>query len=143
MRRATQHDVPAIMEALIAMKEKSPAPQMQKITPIGAELGLRHLIHEGQAAIVDGYLILFDVGGDWYCLPEQRYLIELLILKVYPTTAPVSVAIKALDKLAAMFGCCAIAAGDTQIGYMTPKYLAEGYTVLGTQLLKELNGSSP
>lgn len=128
------------MAALIKMREHSPAQQMRGITDIGAEMGLRHLIHTGQAVIEDGYLILYDVGGDWYCLPEQRYLIEILILKVYPTTQPVEVAIKALEELARQHGCWRISVGDTQVGYMARKYQAEGYTVLGTQLMKELDG---
>lgn len=142
MRFATQHEVPQIMAALRAMREKSPASQMKGITDIGAELGIRNLIHTGRAVIVEGYLILFDIGGDWYCLPEQAYLIELLILKVYPTDQPVSVAVKALEVLARQHGCWRIAVGDTQVGYMTPKYQAEGYQVLGTQLMKELHGGT-
>lgn len=83
------------------------------------------------------YLILFDVGCDWYgCMP---YLIEQLILRVYDAgSCRVEVAIAALDALAAEHGCVAIASGDTQRGKMVPLYHAAGFVTLGTQLLKVL-----
>jgi hypothetical protein len=95
---------------------------------------VRFAMAEQRAYYVDGYFIMVDEGSDWYT--DKKYLIEQIILKIHPTHAPVSVAIAALDRIREEHGCVAIAAGDTQVGYMTPHYHAAGYTTLGTQLFK-------
>jgi hypothetical protein len=135
MRKATNQDVPAIMAALLAMLPKANGRgQMAYAEPMEAELSVRHAIFQERAVIVDGYFIMFDVGSPWYT--TKRYLIEDIILKIEKTDAPVDTAIQALDVLARKYGCDAIAVGDTQIGYMTPKYINHGYATLGTQLFK-------
>lgn len=135
MRDATQHDVPAIMEALLALQAKSTAPHMALATPIDAELGVRNAIHEGRAVIAGDYFIMYDVGSPWYT--RQYVLIEEIILRISRACGSViEDALAALDELQMQHNCVAIAAGDTQIGYMLPKYIAHGYRVMGHQLLK-------
>jgi hypothetical protein len=119
------------------MLAKSPAPQMRYADLETALLYIMHIAGvQGRAWIVDGYLVLYDIGADWYS--KKPYLIEQLILKVYDTDAPVENAIAFLELRAKAHGCVMVAAGDTQVGYMTPKYQAAGYSVLGTQLYKEI-----
>lgn len=137
MRLATQHDVASIMRPLIAMLAKSPAPQMKFATPIAAEIGVRNAIHEGRGFIFGGYYVMVDVGSDWYT--DKVYLIEQIILKIDPEDKSFNVQqiVFLLDTLRERFKADAIVVGDTQIGYMTPIYQAAGYTMLGTQLIKE------
>jgi hypothetical protein len=119
------------------MLDKSPAPQMRYASLSKAmQYILGQATYEGRAWIADGYLVLYDIGSDWYT--DKVYLIEQLILKVYKTDEPVTTAIAFLEQRARLHGCVMVAAGDTQVGYMTPKYQAAGYSVLGTQLYKEI-----
>lgn len=134
MRRADLGDLPHIMSKLKWMLEVNPHGQMKYADVDIAEHYVRTSIETGFCYYVAGYFIMVDVGSDWYT--SQKYLIEQLILKIHPTTEPVSVAIRALDTIKVEKGCVAIAAGDTQVGYMTPHYIAAGYTTLGTQLFK-------
>jgi hypothetical protein len=135
MRQATAQDVPLIMEGLLAMLEESPAPQMAMATPIAAELSIRHAIHEGRTRIIDDFFIMFDIAVPWYA--ETKVLVEDIILRITMNhNTKVQVAIDALDVIAAEYGCEKIATGDTQIGYMTPKYLASGYQLMGSQFIK-------
>jgi hypothetical protein len=137
MRQAVLGDVGPIMTALLAMLAKSPAPQMRYAEPSTAAWSVRFAIKEGRGFVLGGYFIMVDIGSDWYT--PACYLIEQIILKIDPAdkTATVRDCIAALDKIADIFGCSAIAVGDTQVGYMTPLYHAAGYTTLGTQLMKE------
>lgn len=136
MRRADLFDLPVIKDALLAMLAKSPAPQM-KYGDI--DIALNYLIYDaipdGHAWVADGYLILVSKGRPWYSAEE--FLIEDLILKIGESERGVAAAIEALEVLAERFGVPLLAVGDTQIGYMTPKYEAAGFKVLGTQLYKE------
>lgn len=135
MRLATWDDERAVMGALLAMLDKSPAPQMRLADPTSARCGVRSAIHEGRAYIVGDFFIMVDQGSPWYT--SKPVLIEEIILRIsreHDTT--VEQAIAALDDIAASRGCVAIAAGDTQIGYMRPKYEARGYVPMGYQLLK-------
>lgn len=142
MRFATTEDIPLIEETLLAMLAKSPARQMKFADQGAAFAYIRQAVNVGNAYIEDGYFILVDAGRPWYSYKE--YLIEELILKIRPTTQPVTVAIKALSEIARSRGFEVVAAGDTQVGYMTPHYIAEGFTTIGTQLLKEIdNGIRP
>jgi hypothetical protein len=128
-------DLEPVMAALIAMLKKSPAPQM-KYAEIGvARRSVKLAMRSGRAFICNGFFIMVDVGSDWYT--SKCYLIEQIIVRVYPSEHKVATAIAALDEIARRFGADAIAVGDTQIGYMTPLYHAAGYTTLGTQLFKE------
>ena len=137
-RLATPGDVPDIMKALMKMLSYSPAPQMKYACPIEAELSVRHAIHEGRAVLFNGYFIMFDLGRDWYARQGVTYLIEQIILKVEKTDTPVEEAIAHLVTLAKERGASLVAAGDTQVGYMGPKYLGAGFLYLGKQYIKEL-----
>ncbi len=137
IREANDDDFQVIKQSLTHWRDKSPALHV-KLCSIGVALGnVLRAIDEGRAWMADGYFILVDVGSPWFS--SQRMLIEEIIIRVRPTTLPVSYAIDALDLIAEKLGCTAIAAGDTQIGYMTPHYHAAGYTTLGTQLMKEVS----
>ena len=139
MRLADESDCPAIERKLLWMLKANPEHQMQYADTEVAFAYVRQAMREGRAYYLDGYFIMVDVGSDWYT--SRKYLIEQIILKIHPTTSPVSVAIAALDRIREIHGCVAIAAGDTQVGYMTPHYHAAGYITLGTQLFKgEPNG---
>jgi hypothetical protein len=135
MRRGTRADYGPTMAALIRLQERAQGRgQMAHASVPAAAYSVELAIAEGRLRFVDGYAIMFDVGREWYSF--DLYLIEQIIIKVYDTDAPVEVAIDALDIIAAEYGCKAIAAGDTQVGYMTPKYINKGYAILGTQLFK-------
>lgn len=109
---------------------------MQYVDWEHAKQVLRDRAAFAQVVVNDGYMILFDVGSPWYT--TRRFLIEELILRIGPSEQGVSGAIRCLELLARSHECCAIAAGDTQVGYMVPHYQAEGFTVLGQQLFKEI-----
>lgn len=137
MRIANLGDIGAIMSRLISMLETSPAPQMKYADPAIAECYVRQAIHEQRVWFKGGYMVMVDVGSDWYS--NEEYLIEQIILKVYPDdkTATVHDAVAILDVLRKKFKCVMTIAGDTQIGYMVPVYEAAGYTYAGAQLVKE------
>ena len=139
-RQADQDDFLAALDALVKMKTKSPAPQMKYTNP---KVAFRHMMRsDTKARVVAGYFIMYDVGSPWYS--EDRFLMEDLIIRIYPTASTVEVAIDALSEIARELGCKAVIAGDTQVGYMAPKYLAKGFVTLGTQLMKEVpNGLAP
>lgn len=135
MRLATPSDVPAIMAALRDMLKISPAPQMKYADVMQAELGVRHAVHEERAVFVGDYFIMYDIGSPWYS--TSKFLIEDIILRVHSIHGnKVADAISALDELKEKHGCIAVVVGDTQIGYMAPKYIKAGYTSMGQQLLK-------
>lgn len=136
IRPATFHDLPHIMSALIKMLSYSQAPQMKFADPHAAERSVLIAINEGRAFFTGAYFIMVDVGSDWYS--DKKYLIEQLILRVYPPDGTmVYEAVDVLAELTERFSCVAVAAGDTQMGMMTPLYEARGYRRLGTQLFKE------
>jgi hypothetical protein len=130
-------------QALLRLKAKSVSAKMTMADPPTAYRGLTHFIEEGRAVEVGDYLILFDVGHVWYS--PHLHLIEELTMRFQRVhDNPVESAVAALDVLAYQHGAKAIGVGDTQIGLMTPYYLAAGYTPLGTQLFKEVSyGVSP
>jgi len=126
------------MGALVRMLSYSPAPHMRFAEEAAAEANVRERILTGVGVrFVGGYAILYDVGSPWYS--SRRYLIEDMILKVYPDdrTARVADAIAALETLRVEHGCDAIAAGDTQVGKMAPLYHDAGFQTIGVQLFKE------
>lgn len=137
LRPATLADHAVIMDALLKMLDKSPAPQMKYADENTARAHLYTAIRDGMVWFVGGYMIMVDVGSDWYS--NRKYLIEQMILKAYPfnKAATVRDAIAALDTLREHYGCVLTAVGDTQIGMMTPLYLEAGYLPVGTQLIKE------
>lgn len=125
-----------VEQSLLSMQRNSPAPQMGwcDIAPSMDHITSRMLM--ARAWVVHGYLVMFDIGAPWHS--NARYLIEELILKIQITDRPVTVAIDALSELARLHNCQAVISGDTQIGYMAPKYLAAGFVTLGTQHYKEI-----
>lgn len=136
--QVTEQDIPEIKLALQKLLAKSPAQQMKYAEIDTALAYIKQAASEDRAWICRGYLVLYDVGSDWYS--SKRYLIEQLILRVYlSTTAPVTTAIAFLAERAQAHGCVAVAAGDTQIGYMTQHYITEGYHPIGRQFFKEIN----
>lgn len=135
MRPATEADCDAALDALLAMRQKNPNKQMRFADPATALGYMKHAVSQGCAVMHAGFFIMYSVGPAWFS--QENFLMEELIIRIYPSTSPVEAAIAVLDELREDFGCCAIVAGDTQIGYMTPKYIAAGYQTLGAQLIKE------
>lgn len=135
MRLATNEDTAQALVALIRMKEKNPSKQMQWAEPDAAAHYLALCQQHGYAVVEQGYFILFSPVRPWYS--HKLFLVEDLILKIEATTAPVQVAIDALEVLRVQFDCVAIISGDTQVGYMAERYMANGYQMLGVQLIKE------
>jgi hypothetical protein len=129
-------------EELLKLRAKSPSAKMAMVEPARAFIGLTDFLEQGRAVEVGDYLILYDFGPTWYS--SKLHLIEELTIRfqrVYNN--PVTDAIAALDDIARHIGARAIAVGDTQIGLMTPYYLAAGYSMLGTQLFKEIRYGIP
>lgn len=123
------------MAALITLKARRPVGQMKHADPEAARAYITKAAELGGVVVVDGYLIMFSTGPTWFSTAD--FLIEELILKIEDTSHPVERAIAALDELKVMFNCVATIVGDTQIGYMAPRYMAAGYQPLGLQLIKE------
>lgn len=137
LKAALRADLDAIRRKLAWMKANSPAPQM-KFADIEVAMGhIESARDRNRLVMYEGYAILFDVGRPWYS--NDLYLIEELILRVYPTKVPVTRAIEQLEVLALLYECKMIGAGDTQIGMMTPHYQLCGYKTLGTQLVKDVD----
>lgn len=125
-------------DALLRLKAKSPSSKMALAEPEVAYNGLREFILQRRAVEVGDYLILYDVGTTWYS--SKLHLIEELTIRFQKRHMnPVSEAVDALTFIARQEGASAIAVGDTQIGLMTPYYLAAGFSPLGTQLFKEID----
>ncbi len=116
----------------------SQAPQMKWVD---IDIACRYILEagkSGRAWIYDGYMVLFDIGCDWYS--DKPYLIEQLVLRLHESEHGVASAIALLKQMASLNGCVAVAAGDTQvIGYMTEKYKEAGFSVIGTQLYMEVD----
>lgn len=91
----------------------------------------------GKLWVYGDFALLVDAAAPWYS--TASVLIEDIIVRYrreYGNT--VDSAIAQLEVLARRLGCVAVAAGDTQIGLMAPRYLAAGFTTLGTQFYKEI-----
>jgi hypothetical protein len=119
------------------MLDKSPAPQMRLVENHTAWLHLCEAKSASLLYVYGDFGILVDVGSPWYT--SKRVLIEEIIVrfrKDYGNT--VESAIAQLDVIARIHGCVAVAAGDTQIGLMSDRYLAAGFQALGTQFYKEI-----
>lgn len=135
MRALLPGDLAAVETALYRMMVKNPNRQMRFANlPTAMEYVCQAAL-ENRVVVVDGYFIMFSVGPAWFT--KAHFLVEDIILRIHPTTQPVEVAIAALDTLRVQHECAAVVVGDTQIGVMEPKYLAAGFTRLGTQLIKE------
>jgi hypothetical protein len=137
LETARPGDVLMILDALLQMLPKSPAPQMKMAEPLVAHQSLMLAQRQQRLYIFGDFAILVDEGSPWYT--SKRVLFEEIIIRwrrVHGNT--VDSAIAQLEAIAKLHGCVAIGAGDTQIGYMTPRYLAAGYTTLGIQFHKEI-----
>ena len=135
MRRATAEDIEVAVRVLTALKEKRPTKQMKWADPAAVFEYMTYAATQGCVVVVDGYLIMYSTGPTWFSRAE--FLIEEVIVKIAPSEVTVERAIEALEELRVLHGCVATIAGDTQIGYMAPKYMAAGYEPLGLQLIKE------
>ena len=137
MKPATLGMINEYFDALLWVWSKSPSAKMALADPATAYQGLRNFIIDGTAVEVGDYLLLYSVGPTWYS--PYNHLIEELTIRFKRTDRnPPEDVVAALDVIAAQLGCRGIAVGDTQIGLMTPKYLAAGYTPIGTHLFKEV-----
>lgn len=136
MRVATAEDVEVAVTACIAMKDKNPQRQMKWAEPEPARAYMLHAVSQGCAVVHNGFFIMYAVTPAWFT--TVTFLIEEIIIRIYPSEHTVETAIEALTDLAKEFGCVAALAGDTQIGYMAPKYQAAGFSVLGQQFIKEV-----
>jgi hypothetical protein len=136
MRMGAHTDVEFVVSALARMREKNPGKQMQYTDIATAQAYIESAVDRDLTRVIGGYFIMFDVGMPWYS--QESFLLEDLIIRIYPTEFPVKVAIDALSTIAREYGLKAITAGDTQIGHMVPLYHASGFVTLGTQLIKEL-----
>jgi hypothetical protein len=135
LRRATENDIPAITRALEYLLKHSPAPQMRHASlPVALESILGRMT-QGLAYVYEGYFILVEVGAAWYT--DKPMLMEDLFIRLYPTNTPVNEAVAMLEVIAQEHGCSIVAVGDTQVGRMVPIYQAQGYKILGTQLMKD------
>jgi hypothetical protein len=137
LRHASTLDVTLTFHALLKMLGKSPALQMKLAEP---EVAYKHLVKaqaEGHLYVYGDYAILVDVGSPWHT--SKLVLIEEIIVRFRrPYGHPVDEAIAQLPLIARQHGCVAVAAGDTQIGLMAPRYLAAGFQPLGSQFYKEV-----
>lgn len=134
MRAADGVDVQNALHALIVMRDKNPDKQMKWAEPEVAVDYMARALGAGRCVMHAGYFIMYSVSPVWYS--KASFLIEELVIRVYGS-APPSYATAALQELHELHGTVAIISGDTQVGRMTPHYLAAGYQVLGQQFIKE------
>lgn len=133
---ATEAQAETIFQALLKMLQYSPAPQMALAEPVVAYANLMKARDEGKLYVLGDFGILVDVGSPWHS--SKPVLFEEIIIRFrrhFENT--VDTAVEALERIAKLHGCVAVAAGDTQIGYMAPRYIAAGYRPLGTEFFKE------
>lgn len=134
-------DADHIIEAMMAGLAGSPAAHMKYLDLEKAKEYVCQAIADKHVWVCGSYGVMVDVGCDWYS--STPYLIEQLVFKFpglhsSPAQPLHYVLNEGLTEIAKYFGCRVVVAGDTQIGYMTPKYLQAGFQVLGTQLIKEI-----
>jgi hypothetical protein len=135
--KADHYETELIFSALLDMLAKSPARQMSLAVPAVARQSLYAAREAGRLYIYGDYGILVDVGSPWHT--NERVLIEEIIIRFRRFEKNgVEGAIDQLQHIAKEHGCAAIAAGDTQVGIMTPRYLAAGFKTLGTQFFMEV-----
>lgn len=137
LERAGVYHTEMIYTALLSMLDKSPAAQMKLCEPEVAGKALQRAKAEKRLFVYGDFGILVDVGSPWHT--SKQVLIEEIIVRFRRDHGnTVESAIEQLSVLAREFGCVAVAAGDTQIGLMAPRYLAAGFQPLGTQFYKEI-----
>lgn len=128
-------DLKRVRKALDGLILHSNAAHMKYADVLHAMEYIKQASLAGKAHIVSDVFVMFDIGSDWYT--KELYMIEQLVLKL-SKYGDVPKAVAFMDNMARVFGAKAIAAGDTQVGAMTPHYIQAGYKVLGTQFIKEL-----
>lgn len=93
---------------------------------------------DNEAALVDGFLVVYNVGTTWYS--DQRMLEEIMVLRVYPGGDFYNVP-KYLEAKAKEHGCAMVAVG-TALARSDPAlvkmYEKAGYHVAAVQLTKTL-----
>ena len=138
MRDATLGEMDPIMTALRKWEMKSTAVHTKLLHLDTARENIRRAIKERRVKFVGGYMVMFDIGADWFT--NREVLIEQFIMKVYEHDTSMSAqdAVNALAIVAQDYGVPAIFAGDTQTGHMISKYQTAGFQVLGVQLVKEI-----
>lgn len=129
------NDLKRIRTALTGLLVHSDAAHMKYANLEHAMQYIEQASLAGKAHVVSDVFVMFDIGSDWYS--KELYMIEQLVLKL-SKYGDVPKAVAFMDNMARVFGVKAIAAGDTQVGAMTPHYIQAGYKVLGTQFIKEL-----
>lgn len=137
LKTPSRVEVEDIFQALLGMLSNSPAKQMALAEPAAAYSHLLVAALNGKLLTFGDFAILFDIGSPWHT--RKLVLIEEIIVrfrKRYGNT--VESAVAQLEVIARDQGCAAIAAGDTQVGIMGPRYLAAGFTTLGSQFYKEI-----
>jgi hypothetical protein len=87
------------------------------------------------AVIVDGYLVVYDMGAPWYSFTPL--LFEQMVLRLDPQPGNYSVVHKALEQLAARHKCGGVIAGNA-VGRkaLTRAYERAGFKTIATQLHK-------
>jgi hypothetical protein len=134
---ASEEQAELIFRAMLKMMQYSPAPQMKLVEPAVAHERLMKAREDGRLYVLGDFGIFVDVGSPWYT--SKQVLIEEIIVRFRRHfDNVVDTAIEALTRIAKLHGCVAVAAGDTQVGYMAPRYLAAGFSTLGTQFYKEI-----
>lgn len=134
MRQATEEDCQAFLAVHQKWKGKAAGALMGYADDAAIAAHIRQAADTGLAVVVDGYFILYCISPLWYT--KKTFLIEEIILRIYPTDAPPSVAVQALEELRDLFDCTAVISGDAQAGAMAAHYLAAGFVHLGSQFIK-------
>lgn len=133
MTPATYEDCGAVMAVHAAMRGKAAGVFMKYADDEAIFHYLRFAVDSGCAVLVDGYFVLYTVTPLWYT--RAKFLIEELVIRIYPTNEPPTVAISALLELRDLFGCVAVVSGDAQAGAMAKHYLSCGFEPLGSQFI--------
>lgn len=135
MRHINLDDFALIRSKLDWLISFSKAPQM-KYADINKAMETIHLRAErGLAVIVNGFLVMLDVGETWYLSEEA--VIEDLVVRLYGNESPAGV-VDWIVSFAKSRGNKVIIAGDTQHGLMIPYYEEAGFVPMGAQLIKEV-----
>lgn len=89
------------------------------------------------SALVDGYLVMYEIGSPWYN-PDLTMLEEVMVIQVYPGGSFGSVT-SFFESKAKAFGCKLIAVGTALAKNdraLCKMYEAAGYKVAAVQLTK-------
>src|SRR5262245_57133542 len=107
---------------MLKMLRVSSAAQMKLVEPDVAWKNLLAAQADGRLYSHGDFGIFVDVRSPWHT--SKRVLIEEIIVRFRREYGnSVESAIEQLEHIARQHGCVAVAAGDTQIGLMAPRYL--------------------